>query len=138
MESNNLRFVNDNVYDLAQEDRVVSSYLYDKYGEQICRLKGLMVDPETWEVRYAVFVDGGFLFTDGKTVLLPRPLFYVIDMGKIKTNWSRESLQHAPTIESVEDVSLKDERAILSYFDLSPYWEDAPTDTEVATEETTE
>ncbi|QPJ61985.1 MAG: PRC-barrel domain containing protein [Candidatus Nitronauta litoralis] len=134
MESNNLKFIDDNIYDLAQEDRVVGSYLYDKYNEQIGRLKGLLVDPESFEVRYAVFIDGGFLFTDGKTILLPRPLFHAIDMGQIKTNWSRESLQHSPAIESLEEISMDDERVILSYFDLEPYWESKPVDTEEAIE----
>lgn len=134
MESNNLKFIDDNIYDLAQEDRVVGSYLYDKYNEQIGRLKGLLVDSESFEVRYAVFIDGGFLFTDGKTILLPRPLFHAIDMGQIKTNWSRESLQHAPSIQSLEEVSMDEERVILSYFDLEPYWESESADTEEAIE----
>ncbi len=134
MESNNLKFIDDNIFDLAQEDRVVGSYLYDKYNEQVGRLKGLMVEPETFKVRYAVFIDGGFLFTDGKTILLPRSLFQSIDMGQIKTPWSREALQQAPTVESVDDISMNMERVILSYFDLEPYWESESADTEEAIE----
>ncbi len=133
MDTNSLRFVDDNVFDLAQEDRLVGSYLYDKYNEQMGRLKGLLVDPETWEVRYVVFIDGGFLFTDGKTILIPHPLLTVLDMGKIRVNWSRESIQDAPTIESLENISLNEERAILSYFDLEPYWEDDSIDLDEAT-----
>ena len=123
MTSNHLRWVNDNIFDLSAEERVVGSYLYDRYNEMIARVQGLLVDPETFEVRYAVIKEGGFLFTEGKLILLPRPHYEVIDMGKIKTRWSRESLQQAPTVTQLEQIPHHEEKMILSYFDLEPYWE---------------
>ncbi|MFQ5482642.1 MAG: hypothetical protein ACE5ER_07775, partial [Nitrospinaceae bacterium] len=72
----------------------------------------------------AVLVEGGFLFTEGKTVLLPRPLYEMIDIGKVKAQWSHESLQQAPSIDDVRAVTRIEETAILSYFDLEPYWEE--------------
>lgn len=129
-ESNNLLYIDDNIYDLPQEERLVGGYLYDKHNQELGRLQGLLVDADNLTVRYAVFTEGGFLFTDGKTILLPRPLYHAIDMGKIKIDWSRESLQQAPTIHSLEDISKSEERAILSYFDQEPYWEDHTLDPE--------
>ncbi len=131
-ESNDLRFVDDNVYDVPQEDRLVGTYLYDSHNEQLGRLKGLLVERDSWKVRYLVYIEGGFLFTDGKTVLLPRPLCHALDMGKVQIMWSRESLQQAPTIHDLENISKSEERAILSYFDQPPYWEDKPIDPEGA------
>jgi len=124
METNGLRYVKDNTSDLPSEERVVGSYLYDKYNDMISRVPGLLVDPETFQVRYAVIIEGGFLFTEGKTILLPRANYEVIDMGKIKTGCSRETLQQAPTITDLETITRNEERVILSYFDAQPYWDE--------------
>lgn len=123
-ESNDLLFIDDNIFDLPAEERMVGGYLYDKHNEELGRLKGLLVDRESLAVRYGVYIEGGFLFTEGKTILLPRDLYHPIDMGKVRIDWSRESLQQAPTIHSLEDITRAEERAILSYFDQEPYWED--------------
>ncbi len=130
MESNNLRYVTENLFDLQEEDRVVGSYLYDRYQESVGRVRGLLVDPESFEVRYAVLIDGGFLLTEGKTLLLPRSLYRPLDMGKVKTVWSRESIQQAPTVTTLEAIPLNEEQVVLSYFDLPPYWETASSESE--------
>ncbi|NIT80423.1 MAG: hypothetical protein GWM98_00235, partial [Nitrospinaceae bacterium] len=49
-----------------------------------------------------------------------------VDMGKVKTEWKKESLQDAPTADDVENVSMNEEELILSYFDLEPYWAARP------------
>ncbi|NIS86860.1 MAG: hypothetical protein GWM98_20385, partial [Nitrospinaceae bacterium] len=63
-----LRYIQDNIYHLYLEDRIVGFYLYDLYDQVVARIQGLMVDPETYKTRYLVLKIGGFLFTDGKRV----------------------------------------------------------------------
>ena len=118
-----LKYVDDNIYSLYPDNRVVGFYLYDVYDEMIGRIQGLMVDPETHQPRYLVLTIGGFLFTDGKLVLFPKERYETQEMGKVKTSWRRESVQQGPSIKNLQSLTLENERLILSYFDLEPYWE---------------
>ena len=118
-----LKYIDDNVYSLYAENRIVGFYLYDLHGEMVGRIQGLMVDPETYHPRYLVLTIGGFLFTEGKIVLFPRDHYETSEMGKVKTSWRRDSIQQSPSINSVDSLSLEQEQAILGYFDLEPYWD---------------
>ena len=48
------------------------------------------------------------------------------DLGKVKTSWSKESIQDAPSPADIEHVTMNEEELILSYFDLEPYWAASP------------
>ena len=118
-----LKYVNDNIHRLYPENRIIGSYLYDLYGEMVGRIQGLMVDPETYSPRYLVLTIGGFLFTEGKIILVPRDHYETLEMGKVKTPWRRDSVQQSPSITSLESLTLEKEQNILSYYDLEPYWD---------------
>ena len=118
-----LKYINDNVYSLYPENRIVGSYLYDLHDEMVGRIQGLMVDPETYRPRYLVLTIGGFLFTEGKIILFPRDHYETLEMGKVKTSWRRDSIQQSPSINSIQSLTLEKEQNILSYYDLEPYWD---------------
>ncbi len=124
-----LRYVNDNIYRLYPGNRIVGYYLYDVYDEMVARIQGLMVDPESYQPRYLVLTIGGFLFTEGKTVLLPKNHYETLEMGKVRTSWRRTSIQQAPSIKDVKSITLEQEQLILSYYDLEPYWDITETNT---------
>ncbi len=118
-----LRYVDDNIYHLYPEHRIVGFYLYDIYDEVVARIRGLLVDPESYQPRYLVLTIGGFLFTDGKTVLFPKSHYATQELGKVRTSWRRDSIQQSPSIDEIESLTLEREQVILSYYDLEPYWD---------------
>jgi len=118
-----LKYIDDNIYSLYPENRIVGFYLYDIYNEMVGRIQGLMVDPENYNPRYLVLTIGGFLFTDGKIVLFPRDHYETLEMGKIKASLRRDSIQQSPSINNVHSLTLEKEQAILGYYDLEPYWD---------------
>jgi len=118
-----LKYINDNIYSLYPENRIVGFYLYDIQDEMVARIQGLMVDPESYNPRYLVLTIGGFLFTDGKIVLFPKDHYETVEMGKVKTSWRRDSIQQSPSINDVQSLTLEKEQMILGYYDLEPYWD---------------
>ena len=42
-----LLYIKDNIYNLRALDRIVGGYLYDSMNDEVGRVKGLMVEPET-------------------------------------------------------------------------------------------
>ncbi len=118
-----LKYLDDNVYSLYPDNRIIGFYLYDVFDEMVARIQGLMVDPESFQPRYLVLTIGGFLFTEGKIVLFPKDHYETQEMGKVKTSWRLDSIQQAPSIKDIQSVTLEREQFILSYYDLEPYWD---------------
>jgi PRC-barrel domain len=118
-----LKYINDNVYSLYPDNRIVGFYLYDVHSEMVGRIQGLMVDPESYSPRYLVLTIGGFLFTAGKIILFPRDHYESLELGKVKALWRRDSIQQSPSINDVQSLTLERERVILGYYDLEPYWD---------------
>ncbi len=122
MRPHRLLYVAENVHNLNKDDRIVGFFLYDKHKEVIARIDGLLVEEGTYLPRYIVISQGGFLGIEGKKIAVPREVCDAVDLGEVKTQWSRQSLQDAPVPHDVENVSPEEEERILSYFDLQPYW----------------
>ena len=69
---------------------------------------------------------GGFLKIGGKKITLPVKVCEFADLGKVKTEWTKESMKDAPAPNDIEDITTDEEELILSYFDLQPYWSVRP------------
>jgi hypothetical protein len=119
---NQLLYITDNIHQLGKSDRIIGYYLYDRYNELIGRIPALVAQSSTYLPRYIVITIGGFLGVEGKQVLIPIEICERGDLGKVKVNWSKESLKDAPTAVDVKQTSLEEEERILSYFDFEPYW----------------
>lgn len=119
---NLLLYIKDNIHKLGKSDRIIGYYLFDRYNESVARIEALLAQPITYLPRYAVITIGGFLGVEGKHILVPIELCEGVDIGKVKTSWSKESLKDAPTAADVRQVSVAEEERILSYFDFEPYW----------------
>ncbi|MFQ5672221.1 MAG: hypothetical protein ACE5G9_03925 [Nitrospinales bacterium] len=122
MPENRLIFISENIFRIQPEDRIVGSFLYDKHKEVIAKIEGLVLEREIYLPRFLVITQGGFLDIRGKKILLPRAAYEVADLGEVKTTWSRQSLQDAPTSHDLHNISIAEEERIFSYFDLPPYW----------------
>ncbi len=118
-----LKYVDDNIFSLLSDERVIGFYLYDNLNQEVERIKGLLVDPETFQPLYLVIKIGGMMFTEGKLVLVPRVLYEPDGLGRARVDWTRESLQQGPSIQNIQHLTREEEQVILSYFDLEPYWD---------------
>ena len=127
MNPNRLLHINDNIHHLSKSDRIVGNYLYDRYNEQVARVDAILVQPTTYLPRYIIITIGGFLGVEGKQILIPMEICEVLDIGKVKANWSKESLKDAPSAVNTRQVTMAEEERILSYFDFEPYWKALPS-----------
>ncbi len=125
-----LKYVDDNVYEIPGDQRFVGAFLYDKEMRDVTRIRGVMVEPESYNVRYVYFEIGGFLSTEGKNIILPMEQLAPIDSGKVQALFTLESIQQGPGIEDAESLTREEESVILSYYDVEPYWDEEPLPTE--------
>ena len=136
MAESSLRYVPENIFKLRDSDRIIGHYLYDEFDEVLARVEALLTEPETFIPRYLVITLGGALNISGKRMILPVEVCRTVDLGKVRTQWRKESLMTAPTPRDVRRVTPAEEEWILDYFDLEPYWvvkksaaaKDKPTD----------
>ena len=128
MTSDRLVCIQENIYKLRQQDRIIGCYLYDEFGEALSRVEALMVETKTYLPRYLLITLGGAVNVQGKKVLLPVEHCQSLDLGKVKTCWRKESLMSAPTAHDSKKVTMAEEERILDYFDLKPYWTQEPSE----------
>jgi len=127
-----LKYMEDNVYEIPGDQRFVGAFLYDKEMRDLARIRGVLVDPTSYQVRYVYFVLGGFLSTSGKPIIIPVEQLASIDSAKVQVLFTLEAIEQGPSIESVETLTREEESVIHSYYDLEPYWdeEEEPDETE--------
>ena len=115
-----LTHIAENIFDLRKIDRVIGFYLYDKFNEPIARIDAALVDSRTYQCYYLVINLGGFLQVRGKTVILPVEICEVVDLGKVKTEWRKESMLGSPTPTETMNITAIEEELIREYYGLPP------------------
>ena len=114
-----LKHVTENVFNLRKTDRIIGFYLYDKFGQSIARIDAILVDSQTYQSFYLVINLGGFLKVSGKAVVLPIEVCEVQDLGKVKTEWRKESMLDAPSPVDALSITTMEEELIRDYYGLS-------------------
>ena len=109
-------YISENTFQLAKNDQVVGFFVYDKFNEAIAKVDALLVEPETHICRYLIIKLGGFLQIRGKTIALPHEICEVEDLGKIKTQWRKESLISAPSPANIRHLTPDEDELIQDYF----------------------
>jgi len=110
--------VSENHFKLRKKDRVIGCYLYDKFDEAIARIDAVLADSKTYHCYYLIINLGGFLQVQGKTVILPVEICTVIDLGKVSTEWRKESMAEAPTVTHILNMTTVEEELIRDYYGL--------------------
>jgi len=113
-----LTHVTENVFKLKKTERVIGFYLYDKFDESIARIDALLVDSQSYHSLYMIINLGGFLQVRGKAVVLPVEVCEVKDLGKVKTEWRKESMLGAPSPTNITCVTTLEEELIRDYYAL--------------------
>jgi hypothetical protein len=116
---NPLTHIAENIYNLRKADRVIGFYLYDKFSESIARIDAALIDSKTYYCHYLIINLGGFLQVSGKTVILPVEICEVIDLGKVKTEWRKESMLGSPAPTDSTNITTIEEELIRDYYGLS-------------------
>ncbi len=110
--------ITENVFKLRKTDRVIGFYLYDKFNESIARIDAVLVDSQSFHSFYLVINLGGFLQVSGKIVVLPVEVCEVEDLGKVKTEWRKESMLEAPAPIDITNLTTLEEELIRDYYAL--------------------
>ena len=63
---------------------------------------------------------GRFFQVRGKAVVLPVEICEVKDLGKVKTEWRKESMLEAPTATDIMNMTTFEEELIRDYYGLPP------------------
>jgi hypothetical protein len=117
----------DETVDLISADKVEGTAVYDRQGEKLGSIYGLMIDKHSGRVIYAVMSFEGFLGIGDRYHPLPWSVLtydpaqggYVVDLG-------RDLLESAPSYGASEMPDWADPtwgRSVHDYYGARAYWE---------------
>ena len=101
----------------------------DLEGARLAAIDGLIgevdecfFDDEQWTMRYVVVDTGGWL--SGRRVLLSPSSVRDVDVanGRVVVILTRKQVQDSPDVDTHQPISRRNERALLTYYGLPPYW----------------
>ena len=124
MAASPLLYTTENIAHLLKDEQIIGHYVYDMYGENLGRIKGLLVESKTYFPRYLVYSQGGILSTGGKTILVPQEMFNMPEFGKVKLLTSVQWIKDIPSPHDIESLTREEEELVLDYFNLPIYWEE--------------
>jgi len=113
--------------DLISADKVEGTSVYDRNGEKLGSIHGLMIDKVSGRVIYAVMSFGGFLWIGNRYHPLPwSVLTYDPGQGGYVVDFDRDLLEAAPTYGASEMPDWADPawgRRVHDYYGARAYWE---------------
>jgi sporulation protein YlmC with PRC-barrel domain len=101
---------------------VVGHHIHASDGD-IGHVQGMLVDEETWTVRYLIVDTSNWWM--GHTVLVPPEWISNVNWAdaSVTVNLTRETVQNSPRYESSEDLNRSHELALYSHYGRPTYWE---------------
>jgi hypothetical protein len=111
----------DETLNLISADKVVGTSVYNRQGENLGEVYGLMLNKLNGRVAYAIMSFGGFLGIGESYHPLPwRALTYSTDLGGYVIDMDRERLKAAPHYRRAEEAERLRERARIDAYYLVP------------------
>ena len=110
---------------LISSNKVVGSAVYNRLGEHLGSIYGLMMDKFSGRVAYAVMSFGGFLGIGEKYHPLPwSTLKYDEGQGGYVVNLDKKMLENAPTYDINRDFAWTPDygRQVDKYYNAPTYW----------------
>ena len=113
-----LTHIKGNVFKLRKIDRIIGFYLYDRFNKLIARIDASLVASQSYQSFYLVIKLGEFLQVSGEIVVLPVEICEVKDLGKVKTEWWKESMLRAPALIDITNLKTIEEELIRDHYAL--------------------
>lgn len=111
----------DETLNLISADKVVGTSVYNRQGENLGEVYGLMLNKLNGRVAYAIMSFGGFLGIGESYHPLPwRALTYSTELGGYVVDIDRERLQAAPHYQRAEDAEGLRERDLIDAYYMVP------------------
>ena len=112
----------DETRNLISADKVVGTTVYNRQGENLGSVYGLMLNKLNGQVAYAIMSFGGFLGIGESYHPLPwRALSYDARLGGYVVDLDRNRLQNAPRYSRADDADwLRERDRIDAYYVLPP------------------
>jgi len=110
---------------LISSDKVVGTAVYNRQGENLGSVYGLMIDKHTGQVAYAVMSFGGFLGMGEEHYPLPwATLKYDAQKGGYVVNLDKKQLEGAPNYDRGSEFKWTPDygRKVDSYYKVPSYW----------------
>ena len=104
----------------------ITTYRLHATDGEIGRVRGLLVDPASWAIRYLIVDTADWWL--GRRVLVPPLWANSVDWLEetISVDLTRRQVKDAPPFEPDRPVDREQERALHRHYDRSGYWLDAP------------
>ena len=101
---------------------VLKDYSIEVQDGPIGKIKDLLFDDRTWQIRWLVIDTGGWL--TGRKILLHPSAVYHIDFGHqiLQVALTKLQVQSSPDLSSDQPVSQQHETDLYGYYDWNPLW----------------
>ena len=112
----------DETHNLISADKVIGTAVYNRQGENLGSVYGLMLNKLNGQVAYAIMSFGGFLGIGESYHPLPwRVLSYDTRLGGYVVDLDRNRLQNAPRYNRADDADwLRERDRIDAYYAIPP------------------
>jgi hypothetical protein len=111
----------DETYNLISADKVVGTAVYNRMGESLGSIYGLMLNKINGQVAYAIMSFGGFLGIGESYHPLPwRVLTYDPKMGAYVVDLDRNRLENAPRYTSADQTDWYRDRDRIDAYYMMP------------------
>ena len=104
--------------------KAVVGYLIEADDGDIGHLQGMLVDEETWAIRYLI-VNTSNWWLGHEVLIAPQWIQEVIwSDGTISVNLTRQAIKDAPPYNSAEQLNREQELGIFKHYGRAGYWAD--------------
>jgi hypothetical protein len=114
-------------HSLISADKVEGTAVYNRQGEKLGSVQGIMIDKVSGNVAYAVMSFGGFMGIGDRYHPLPwSVLTYDTQKGGYTVDLDRDALEGAPTYGGSETPDWANRRwgeEVHEHYRARPYWE---------------
>ena len=121
LEAERKRHQNDDPH--VRSCKSVSGYQVHASDGDIGHVQSMLVDEETWAIRYLVIDTSNWWM--GHKVLVPPEWIANVDWAdsSVAINLNRETVKNSPRYESTEDLNRSHELELYSHYGRTNYWE---------------
>lgn len=102
--------------------RTIGGYAVEATDERLGHVHGIIIDDQTWDVRYVV-VDTGELFTADQVLVVPSAVQAIDwEQGLVTIGLTSEAVHKCPEYDADLELTRQYEGFLHDYYGWTPYW----------------